>query len=106
MTKKHSIGETVELPARLAFLQIDAETKHALNAAKPVIMEALPGILDAFYQHMRGYPKLVALFGSEAVMTHAKSAQLKHWAAIVEGNFNDEYVNLVRRIGATHSRIG
>jgi methyl-accepting chemotaxis protein len=106
MVQVRSLSDTVELPIRLAFLQIDAEAKQALITARPIVMAALPGILEAFYQHLRGTPQLVALFGNESGINRAKSAQLGHWAAIVEGRFDDEYVALVRRIGATHSRIG
>ncbi len=96
----------LDVPTRLAFLQIDAETTQALAAARPVVAASLPGILDAFYSHMRGQPHLTALFDGEKGIASARNAQIRHWTAIVEGTFSTDYITLVRRIGATHSRIG
>lgn len=96
----------LDISARLAFLQIDAETKSALAAARPVVQKCLPGILNAFYDHVRQEARLTALFGGEAGIARAKAAQIRHWTAIVDGTFSAEYIALVRRIGATHSRIG
>lgn len=101
-----STDAALDISARLAFLQIDAETRSALAAARPVVQRCLPDILDVFYDHVRTEARLTALFDGETGIAHAKAAQIRHWTAIVDGTFSADYIALVRRIGATHSRIG
>jgi methyl-accepting chemotaxis protein len=39
-------------------------------------------------------------------MNMAKNKQVEHWSIILRGDFSQEYVTSVRRIGQTHARIG
>ena len=94
------------LAERLDFLRIDASMRSALTAFLPTLQQALPGILSAFYQHVRRYPGLAAMFKGDAAMERASKAQGDHWARLFSGRFDDEYASSVRRIGLMHSRIG
>jgi len=72
----------------------------------PSIEKALPGILDQFYVSIAKYPQIAALFPDEAIIRHAKQAQIKHWMAIASGTFDDNYYKSVTRIGMAHNRLG
>ncbi len=91
---------------RTSFLKIDDETKSILREMTPIIKEALPAVLDGFYNHVKIWGDVSKFFANGAHMDGAKNAQLKHWTAIAEGEFSTDYVNSVRRIGQAHSRIG
>ncbi len=91
---------------RLRFIEIDAETRARLRALRPWLQAELPGILDAFYAHLWQFPEMQAMFASEAVRQHARDAQLRHWLLIAEGNYDQSYVDSVRRIGQAHHRLG
>jgi methyl-accepting chemotaxis protein len=92
--------------SRLDFIGIDGPTRDALRELQPLIASALPGILDRFYLHLMKYPQVAKLFPSEAVIQHAKQAQIKHWMTIAAASFDEEYVQSVTRIGQTHNRLG
>ena len=90
---------------RLHFLGIDQAAKDMLRAAAPIISAALPEILNAFYTHLGGYPKLAAMFGPGGI-DRAKQLQGNHWLSLFSGRFDDEYFQSVQRVGQVHSQIG
>jgi methyl-accepting chemotaxis protein len=93
------------LAERLRFARIDASMKAGLAELRPHLEAALPAVLTGFYAHMQTFPEMAKLFGPGR-SDWAKSAQIAHWRLILSGEFSDAYVASVRKIGATHSRIG
>lgn len=91
---------------RLDFLGIDGEARAALRSASGLVVKELPGVLDKFYDKVRATPDVSAYFSGNGQMDSAKSAQLRHWATIVSGNFDQQYIDSVRKIGHVHARIG
>jgi methyl-accepting chemotaxis protein len=91
---------------RLDFLGIDHEARGALRSAGGLVAKELPGVLDAFYAKVRSTPEIRSVFGSEAQMDGARSEQLRHWSAIVSGEFDQDYIDSVRKIGSVHARVG
>ena len=108
MTPSHSSRATAEQSAdrdtRLRFMQIDARTSELLREFWPHVERALPKILDGFYGHVVGEPRLASMIGQQ--IPRLKGAQSTHWARLFSGRFDDEYVTSVRTIGLTHNRIG
>jgi methyl-accepting chemotaxis protein len=94
------------LRSRLDFIGIDGATREALRELQPLIASCLPGILDRFYTHVMKSPQIARLFPNEAVIRHAKEAQIKHWMTIAAAAFDDGYVQSVTRIGRAHHRLG
>jgi methyl-accepting chemotaxis protein len=99
-----AVSEQIE--ARLAFHRIDQATIDLLRESRHFIMSLLPDALEAFYAHIAEIPEIGSLFRNDARMQHAKSSQLQHWALMLEGWFDDEYVEAVTKVGETHNRIG
>lgn len=97
---------------RLQFLEIDSDTRTALAEFLPLIGSALPGVIKEFYDHLAAHPHLMDMFGPAGseqrknTVSHAASAQTRHWNNLFSGRFDDSYVASVRKIGLTHSRIG
>ncbi len=91
---------------RLRFLGIDEAARAALREFRPTLERNVDKVLARFYDHVGGYPGLVAMFGGQAGLDRARKAQATHWLGIFEGKFDDAYVDRVRRIGKTHARIG
>ncbi|WP_337184025.1 globin-coupled sensor protein [Shinella sp.] len=94
------------LEERLAFMQISPETCAALRSLKTVVERELPVALDRFYAQVRVTPEVSGIFSSEEHIARAKGAQTGHWKNIANGDFSDDYAAKVRRIGATHARLG
>ena len=100
------MSDTKGISERLNFLQIDETTRRSLQAFRPVLEQHVRPILERFYTHIRRHPALMAMFGSESRIDYATKAQAAHWLALFTGEFDDRYVERVRRIGLTHERIG
>lgn len=105
MSTKYSIDD------RLSFLGVDDDTRSSLQEFLPIVEKVLPEILDKFYNHVNQWPDIAKMFGNDAmtrrtVMAHARDAQTKHWKNLFSGRFDSSYVESVRKIGLTHSRIG
>ncbi len=90
---------------RLRFLKIDADTRSALSAFRPVVEQNIQTILGKFYDHLGRWPNLAALFEGGR-MAHARAAQAGHWLGIFDGKFDDAYLERVHRIGKAHEVIG
>jgi methyl-accepting chemotaxis protein len=98
--------DTDMLSQRLRFNQIDAETVGTLRENSAFVANALPVLLDAFYVHVGSDSKALAFFRDRAHMAHARDMQLRHWNTILEGRFDGTYFASVKKIGATHARLG
>jgi methyl-accepting chemotaxis protein len=94
------------LAARLSFMDIDQQTRDSLRSFSGPVMRALPGLLDRFYELIRRTPEVKRLFTTDEIIAHARNAQLAHWKMIANGDFGEEYVKKVQRVGKTHARIG
>lgn len=95
-----------DISERLGFMKLDHSSSQALKDIAGVVREALPGVLEEFYTHVRAWPQVARHFGGDSVMNMAKNKQVEHWSIILRGDFSQEYVTSVRRIGQTHARIG
>ncbi len=90
--------------ARLAFMEIDAETAPLLAAFWPIVAQNLPTLLEDFYRHVTKIPALAEMLGTN--IARLKTAQGTHWERLFSGRFDDEYFVGVRTIGTIHNRIG
>ncbi|WP_135211674.1 methyl-accepting chemotaxis protein [Vitreimonas flagellata] len=95
-----------KLRERLEFMRVNAETRQALGGAKGAIEKGLSIGLDQFYEQIRREPSVSRFFSGEQHIDGAKSAQARHWMRIASGEFSDDYMASVQRIGETHARIG
>ncbi|HEY0181400.1 MAG TPA: globin-coupled sensor protein, partial [Rhodopila sp.] len=95
-----------DLSDRLKFLGIGDAARATLTEFLPTLQHELPGIILAFYKHIRQWPQLSGMFRTEADMTKASAAQTAHWLKLYSGRFDDDYASSVHRIGHVHSRLG
>jgi methyl-accepting chemotaxis protein len=91
---------------QISYSGLDERAFAVLRRVKPIVMAALPGILDRFYAATAAMPELAAKFESPDRIQAAKSAQLRHWARLFEANFDEQFLKEAETIGRTHSRIG
>lgn len=98
-------GEST-IQERLRFNMIDQTTIAILRDAKPFILAQMPAILDRFYDHIGQFSETAKFFRNRDHMMHAKEMQLRHWAIIVDGRFDESYESSVTRIGEVHNKLG
>lgn len=97
---------STDIADRLNFHGLTSEVSDRLRNNKPFVMSILPKALDRFYEHMARFPGAMRFFKSPEHVRHARSHQLDHWALILDGRFDSQYVASVTRIGEVHHRIG
>jgi len=97
---------TDHLSPRLAFMEMDAAQRATLAGNSKLIRSVIGKALDHFYKRVRATPETAAFFSNEGHIRGAKGAQERHWGHVADGKFDEEYYQSVRRIGATHARIG
>lgn len=89
---------------RLRFMRVTERTGPTLREFWKFVEPKLPEILEAFYAHVGTIPQLAGMVGSQT--SRLKSAQGAHWQRLFSGTFDETYMQGVRTIGLTHSRIG
>jgi methyl-accepting chemotaxis protein len=94
------------LTSRLAYMEMGSEQRATLSANSTLIRSVIGKALDRFYARVAATPQTARFFSSREHMRGAQSAQENHWGRIMDGNFDEQYYQSVRRIGATHARIG
>ena len=86
-------------------MKIDEDDRHLLRELRPVIEARFPKVLANFYEHLRQWPDIYAMFGGDQGVEHASSKQLEHWLLIAEAKFDENYARSVTAIGNTHARL-
>jgi methyl-accepting chemotaxis protein len=94
------------IASRLKFNKIDDEVITSLRQSKSFLLSELPPILDSFYDHISKFSETAKFFRNRQHMMHAKEMQLKHWAVIMDGRFDETYEASVTRIGEIHNTLG
>ncbi|MEW5688076.1 MAG: methyl-accepting chemotaxis protein [Pseudomonadota bacterium] len=100
------MSDTYAVRERLDFIGLDPKARDELRALRPFIKAEVEGALDVFYAKLRQTPQVRGFFSDEQHIKGAQGGQARHWSVIAEGQFDEAYVNGVRRIGQTHARIG
>lgn len=100
------MSENVEIRDRLAFIGMDSKVRLTLKQSADIVLSALPGVMGVFYERLRSNPETSRHFTDDSRMRSASDAQIKHWQIILSGEYGEDYLSSVRRVGAVHSRIG
>ncbi|MCC0034012.1 MAG: globin-coupled sensor protein [Rhodobiaceae bacterium] len=95
-----------KIAGKLKFLGMDEQQLSALRAARPMIESALGVALDRFYAHASANPETARHFRDASHIEHAKQKQVDHWGLIATGNFDQNYIDGVTRIGKVHAKLG
>ncbi len=106
LSNPHRASDSRGLEKRMAFMQLSSETCAAVRSLKTVVERELPVALDKLYAQVRLTAEVSRMFATDDHIGRARGAQTSHWKNIANGEFNDEYAANVRRIGATHARLG
>jgi hypothetical protein len=93
-----------------SFFEIEAKTSEKLKRFLPLVEKVMPDILLKFYNHIQKFPELSRIFGppekQKIAMAHAAAEQEKHWRLLFSGNFDQHYVDSVRKVGRIHALKG
>ncbi|MBR9763465.1 MAG: globin-coupled sensor protein [Rhodobacteraceae bacterium] len=76
-----------------------------LAEAGTLLLRDLDSVLASFYQMALSTPASARFFTSDAIVTHAREAQKRHWTKLLSGQLDQDYFDSAERIGRTHARI-
>ncbi len=91
---------------RLNFMNFGTHAQNRLRGMKSILLSALPGALDAFYEKMRTVPDVAKFFPNEEMVRLAKGKQHGHWDYITDGRLDERYAKAAMHVGEVHARIG
>lgn len=94
-----------ELDSRLSFLQYTRDDAEQIDRVGGVLADALPSVLDEFYDHILQWPDIAELFKAEGAREHARSKQVEHWKRLAAGRLDEDYIASVGRIGEAHATL-
>ena len=104
--EKEHFNCSQELGKRRHYMEIGEAQLQNMRSLKALVRAEMPAALQRFYEKVRNTPETAPFFSSDSHMSKARSAQMRHWEAICEGNFDADYERRVTAIGAVHARIG
>jgi len=90
---------------RMRFFDLGPERAHALDRARGLVLGELDRVLGEFYAFVQTEPTMSGRFSGPDMLSHARSAQKRHWELLLKGDFGAEYQASAERVGLTHFRI-
>ncbi len=95
------------LRERMSFLGYDRHCQENLKELQTLLVPAMDGLLDEFYQFMRERPETRELLPTEEVRARARLAQKEHWLQLLSGeDLGEAHCARAIQIGRAHERIG
>ena len=92
------------LGIRLEFMGFDEAMRERLREAQPMVVAALPAILERFYEKVRKHEPASPLFQGGLVQQAIRS-QVRQWELITSGNFGEDYIKSLQEFCDLHARI-
>ncbi len=94
------------LAQRAGFMNLGQDAETRLASLAPLLAREMPGALNKLYKRIAETSGVREFFSNPAHVERAKAAQTNHWAEITSGKLTAKYLDSVRKVGATHARIG
>lgn len=95
-----------EITEKLEFVGMSEQHLGSLRALLPQIEQSVGPALDRFYAQATSNPNTARHFRDKAHIEHAKQKQIDHWRLIATGDFDQNYIDGVTRIGNVHAQLG
>jgi hemoglobin-like flavoprotein len=102
-TEIQLLAQKIDLPARFLRFGITDLTRQNLIGVQPILHDHLNGLSARFYEFLRRFPETERIFqhhDRDAIREHLH----RHWAMVLEGIYDGEYVLSALRIGYAHYR--
>ena len=98
--------DELEIARRKALLDFGQSQAETLLWAKALILRALDGIVEEFYERQTSIYEVSMIIGDSETLSRLRAAQRNYIAELFSGSYDQEYVNGRLRIGLVHKRIG
>lgn len=104
----HSTFHSEELSAKEIsdLFGITDEILLTIKKIKPTAMRDMDGMMETWYGWMETLPEYEEFFPNLKMLERVKRQQFKFWDAFFSGVIDEEYLQIRKRLGETHARIG
>ena len=94
------------LDRRRRFLRLDASDERALRDVATSVQTRVQGTIDELYDHLQGFSHLSHLLHSTARIEKLKAAQIAYYERLVQGEWDEDYLEGRLHIGRVHEKVG
>jgi signal transduction histidine kinase len=100
------VERSPQLAQRLAYLNLGADDRVALEALRPALEKNASAFVAAFYRHLLSFQPTRELLRDPDVKRRLLEKQRVYLLSLAEPRFDEDYVRDRRRIGEMHEHIG
>ncbi len=97
--------DDAELQLRRDFVELDVDSEQRVRAAGGALGQALPGMIDRFYERLFAEPELEAMLSEPGTLDRLRVSQEQHWRRLLAGPYDRAYAASRIVVGRTHERI-
>ncbi|TWT35975.1 Blue-light-activated protein [Posidoniimonas corsicana] len=94
-----------DVSRRATFLGLEDRCLEGLAAAAPAVLDALPGVLQEFYDLIESTADLAGMLEGEQVQRLMWQVR-SYWSELLRGEIDPVYATSRMRIGAVHEQLG
>jgi uncharacterized membrane protein (DUF373 family)/hemoglobin-like flavoprotein len=92
-----------EIKSHYLFTEEDAET---LKSLLPIAEASRAQLIEEFYDHLLGIPETAQLLQEQQLLKRLKKSHGDWFVNLFRGNYDNQYLHDLQRIGHVHVRIG
>jgi diguanylate cyclase (GGDEF)-like protein len=95
-----------EIERRKDMFDITDDLVETLAACKPMMVENLDTVTEAFYTRQIEFSEIALTIGDADTLQRLKQSMRRYITELFEGYYDSEYVNKRLRVGKVHKQIG
>lgn len=95
-----------DIDKRKAFLRFEEEDAERLASMRDLAERHLDGVIDVFYDHLQSFPSTARHLQDAQRVKRLKRTQSSYFLELMDGVYDEAYMESRLRIGRTHERIG
>ncbi|TNE47717.1 MAG: STAS domain-containing protein [Bacteroidetes bacterium] len=90
----------------LKLFSLDETDLESIRKLQAPLEERLDELVDNWYQWLKNLPEHEEFFTDPKLLEHVQKMQIKFWKIFFKAEVNDDFINMRKRMGETHARIG
>ncbi|MBI4532719.1 MAG: STAS domain-containing protein [Candidatus Melainabacteria bacterium] len=91
---------------RKKFLEFGDDDVQRIVKHQDLLKKLMPDVISEFYDHLLSFAETKGFFDNPEVLRHVKQAQGQYFQQLVEGHYEDNYIEGRLNVGKVHARIG
>ena len=102
---QETASDSVSLEFNPAVWRLDESARGALRKSWSILSGKSDQVLDEFYGFLGQFPETAPHLADRGKVDCLRLLQKEHWQALFAGNFDEDYLARVKRMGGAHARM-